>query len=218
MSLANYLDSIRARDPAAKSRIEVVLLYPGVHALAIHRFSHWLWKLGLRFLPRFISQTGRFLTGIEIHPGAKIGKYFFMDHGMGIVIGETAEIHDCVTMYHGVTLGGTTYNPHKVNKRHPTIESDVTIGAGAQILGGITVGRGAKIGANAVVVKDVPPGASVVGIPAKPVKATVETDVAAFLSAGGRKEDLPPDLVVQLERERAEKQEEGGKEKKRSMK
>ena len=189
MSFAEYLDSIRARDPAAKSRIEVLLLYPGVHALALHRFSHWLWGKGLRFLPRFISQTGRFLTGIEVHPGAKIGKYFFMDHGMGIVIGETAEIHDNVTMYHGVTLGGTTYNPNRVSKRHPTIESDVTIGAGAQILGGIIIGRGAKIGANAVVVKDVTPGASVVGIPAKPVKHTIETDVAAFLSAGARKDN-----------------------------
>ncbi len=218
MSIINYLDSIKARDPAAKSRLEVLLLYPGVHALGLHRFSHWLWRMGLRFLPRFISQTGRFLTGIEIHPGAKIGKYFFMDHGMGIVIGETAEIGDNVTMYHGVTLGGTTYNPKRVAKRHPTIESNVTIGAGAQILGGIIVGRGAKIGANAVVVKDVSPGASVVGIPAKPVKATMETDIAAFLSAGGRKEDLPPDLVVQLESERADKRPDADRSKKRSAK
>jgi serine O-acetyltransferase len=135
-----------------------------VHALVIHRIAHWLWTARLRWLARMLSQLGRFLTGIEIHPGAMIGRRFFIDHGMGVVIGETAEIGDDCTLYHGVTLGGTTWNK---GKRHPTLERGVVIGAGAKVLGPIVIGEGAKIGSNAVVVKDVPPGATATGIPAR---------------------------------------------------
>ncbi len=150
------------RDPAARTTLEVLLTYPGVHAVWGYRLSHWLWKRGLRLLARWISTLVRFFTGIEIHPAAKIGRGLFIDHGMGVVIGETAEIGDNVTIYHGVTLGGVSL--HK-GKRHPTIASDVTIGAGAKVLGAIEVGAGARIGANAVVVKPVPPEAVVVGVP-----------------------------------------------------
>jgi len=152
------------RDPAARTHWEVLTTYPGVHALIIHRFSHWLWNLRLRWLARFTSHIGRFLTGIEIHPGARIGRRVFIDHGMGVVIGETAVIGDNCTLYHGVTLGGTSW---KKGKRHPTLENGVVIGAGAKVLGPITVGTEAKIGSNAVVVKDVPAGATAVGIPAR---------------------------------------------------
>ena len=152
------------RDPAARTTWEVLTTYPGVHALIIHRLSHWLWSMRLRWLARFSSHIGRFLTGIEIHPGAAIGHRVFIDHGMGVVIGETAIIGDDCTLYHGVTLGGTSW---KKGKRHPTLENGVVIGAGAKVLGPITVGAGAKIGSNAVVVKDVPAGATAVGIPAR---------------------------------------------------
>jgi serine O-acetyltransferase len=152
------------RDPAARNTWEVLTTYPGVHALLMHRVSHWLWNSGLRWLARLGSHIGRFLTGIEIHPGATIGRRVFIDHGMGVVIGETAVINDDCTLYHGVTLGGTSWNK---GKRHPTLESGVVIGAGAKVLGPITVGAGAKIGSNAVVVKDVPAGATAVGIPAR---------------------------------------------------
>ena len=156
--------SVFDRDPAARTTWEVVTCYPGFHALRIHRIANWLWHMNLRWLGRWVSHLGRFLTGIEIHPGATIGRRFFIDHGMGVVIGETAEIGDDVTLYHGVTLGGTSWNK---GKRHPTLGNRVVIGAGAKILGPIIVGEGAKIGSNAVVVKDVPPGASAVGIPAR---------------------------------------------------
>jgi serine O-acetyltransferase len=152
------------RDPAARTHWEVLTTYPGLHALLIHRFSHWLWNLRLRLLARFSSHIGRFLTGIEIHPGATIGRRVFIDHGMGVVIGETAVIGDGCTLYHGVTLGGTSWNK---GKRHPTLENGVVIGAGAKILGPITVGANARIGSNAVVVKDVPANATAVGIPAR---------------------------------------------------
>ncbi|MCE9633182.1 MAG: serine O-acetyltransferase [Methylophilales bacterium] len=152
------------RDPAARNTWEVLTTYPGVHALIFHRLTHWLWGIGLRWLARFISHIGRWLTGIEIHPGATIGRRFFIDHGMGVVIGETAVIMDDCTLYHGVTLGGTSWNK---GRRHPTLENGVVIGAGAKVLGPITVGAGAKIGSNAVVVKDVPAGATAVGIPAR---------------------------------------------------
>jgi serine O-acetyltransferase len=142
----------------------VITCYPGFHALRFHRIANWLWHLRLRWLGRLVSHIGRWLTGIEIHPGATIGRRFFIDHGMGVVIGETAEIGDDVTLYHGVTLGGTSWNK---GKRHPTLRNGVVIGAGAKVLGPIVVGEGAKIGSNAVVVKDVPPGASAVGIPAR---------------------------------------------------
>ncbi len=152
------------RDPAARTTWEVLTTYPGVHALIMHRLSHWLWSLRLRWLARFTSHIARFLTGIEIHPGASIGRRVFIDHGMGVVVGETAVIGDDCTLYHGVTLGGTSW---KKGKRHPTLENGVVIGAGAKVLGPITVGAEAKIGSNAVVVKDVPAGATAVGIPAR---------------------------------------------------
>lgn len=162
------INSVFDRDPAARSSLEVLFCYPGLHAVWLHRIAHWLWRRELFFLGRFVSQFSRFVTGIEIHPGARIGKRFFIDHGMGVVIGETAEIGDDVTIYHGVTLGGVTWD--KV-KRHPTLEDRVVIGSGAKVLGPFTVGRGAKIGSNSVVVKEVPPNATVVGIPGKIVLA-----------------------------------------------
>ena len=155
------------RDPAARSVWEVITCYPGFHALQLHRFSHMLWGWGLRWLARFVSHWIRFITGIEIHPGATIGRRVFIDHGMGVVIGETAEIGDDCTLYHGVTLGGVSWNK---GKRHPTLGKGVVVGTGAKILGPFTVGEGAKIGSNSVVVKAVPPGATVVGIPARIVE------------------------------------------------
>lgn len=152
------------RDPAARTRWEIITTYPGVHALIMHRFSHWLWAKRLFWLARFSSHFARWVTGIEIHPGATIGHRVFIDHGMGVVIGETAVIGDDCTLYHGVTLGGTSWNK---GKRHPTLEQGVVIGAGAKVLGPVTIGPQAKIGSNAVVVKDVPAGATAVGIPAR---------------------------------------------------
>ena len=160
------------RDPAARSTWEVLTCYPGLHALLLHRFSHWLWGHRLRWLARFFSHLTRWATGIEIHPGATIGNRVFIDHGMGIVIGETAEIKDECTLYHGVTLGGTSWNK---GKRHPTLERGVVIGAGAKVLGPITLGVGSKVGSNAVVVRDVPPGGTAVGIPARIVEAGLAT-------------------------------------------
>jgi len=156
------------RDPAARTMWEVVTCYPGFHALTLHRFSHWLWGHRLRWLARFVSHFTRWITGIEIHPGATIGRRVFIDHGMGVVIGETAEIKDECTLYHGVTLGGTSWNR---GKRHPTLERGVVVGAGAKVLGPITIREGAKVGSNAVVVRDVPAGATAVGIPARVVEA-----------------------------------------------
>ena len=156
--------SVFDRDPAARTTWEVITCYPGFHALRFHRLAHALWTMNLRWLGRWVSNIGRWMTGIEIHPGATIGRRFFIDHGMDVVIGETAEIGDDVTLYHGVTLGGTSWNK---GKRHPTLGNGVVIGAGAKVLGPIVVGEGAKIGSNAVVVKDVPPGATAVGVPAR---------------------------------------------------
>jgi serine O-acetyltransferase len=156
------------RDPAARTTWEVLTCYPGFHALTLHRLSHWLWGHGLRWLARATSHFTRWITGIEIHPGATIGRRVFIDHGMGVVIGETAEIMDGCTLYHGVTLGGTSWNK---GKRHPTLMPGVVIGAGAKVLGPITIGEGAKVGSNAVVVRDVPPGATAVGIPARIVES-----------------------------------------------
>lgn len=155
------------RDPAARSHWEVLTCYPGLHALIMHRLAHWLWLQRLRWLARLTSHLTRMLTGIEIHPGATIGRRVFIDHGMGVVIGETAVIGEDCTLYHGVTLGGTSWNK---GKRHPTLAPGVVIGAGAKVLGPITVGEGAKVGSNAVVVRDVPPGATAVGIPARIVE------------------------------------------------
>jgi serine O-acetyltransferase len=152
------------RDPAARNTWEVVTCYPGFHALLVHRLAHGLWRQRLRWLARMVSHIGRWLTGIEIHPGARIGRRFFIDHGMGVVIGETAEIGDDCTLYHGVTLGGTSWNK---GKRHPTLGNGVVLGAGAKVLGPIKVGDRARVGSNAVVVKDVPPGATAIGIPAR---------------------------------------------------
>src|SRR5947208_2621027 len=165
--LIAYLDSVKRRDPAARSRCDV-LFYPGVLAVGMHRLAHWLWEGQLYFLARLVNHFARFLTGVDIHPGAKIGKRFFLDHGFS-VIGETAEIGDDVTIYQSVTLGGTNPSTGVGGKRHPTLGDGVVIGSGAQVLGPIEVGEGARVGANAVVTRDVAPGATVVGIPAKAV-------------------------------------------------
>ena len=168
-------EDIRAvfdRDPAARTTWEVLTCYPGLHALWIHRLARALWNARLRWAGRFVSHLGRWLTGIEIHPGAKVGRRVFIDHGMGVVIGQTAEIGDDCTLYHGVTLGGTSWNG---GKRHPTLGKGVVIGAGAKVLGPIFVGEGAKIGSNAVVVREVPPGATVVGVPGRVVEGDSAT-------------------------------------------
>ncbi len=155
------------RDPAARTAFEVITTYPGLHAVMAHRVSHVLWNNHLKWLARFLSTLARFFTGIEIHPAARIGRRFFIDHGMGVVIGETAEVGDNCTLYHSVTLGGTSWEK---GKRHPTLENDVVVGAGAKVLGPITIGAGSRVGSNAVVVKDVPPGSTVVGVPAHVVR------------------------------------------------
>ena len=170
----DYLESIKKRDPAAKSILSIILTYPGVKAVFFHKISNFFYKAGFDLIARIISQTIRFFTGIEIHPGAKIGKNLFIDHGMGVVIGETSEIGDNVTIYHNVTLGGSSPSINserqRHEKRHPTIGNDVVIGSGAQIIGPIKVGDNARIAANAVVVKNVPENATMVGIPARAVK------------------------------------------------
>ena len=165
--LREDIESVYDRDPAARTALEILTCYPGLHAIYIHKLARFFWDHRFRWLGRFTSHIGRMLTGIEIHPGATIGKRLFIDHGMGVVIGETAEVGDDVTLYHGVTLGGTSWNK---GKRHPTLGNGVVVGAGAKILGPIVVGNGAKIGSNAVVVKNVPPGATVVGVPGRVVE------------------------------------------------
>ena len=182
--LRDDIRSVFARDPAARNTLEVVLTYPGVHALIFHRMAHALWHWRLKLLARLLSTFSRWLTGIEIHPGAKIGKRFFIDHGMGVVIGETAEIGDDVTIYHGVTLGGTTWNK---GKRHPTLENGVVIGAGAKVLGPIVVGAGARIGSNSVVANAVPAGATVVGIPGRVIVRDQAVEVDAVKKAFAEK-------------------------------
>jgi serine O-acetyltransferase len=180
--LVAYLDSVKARDPAPRSRWEI-LLYPGVWALGLHRIAHWLFKGELFFLARLVNHISRFLTAIDIHPGAEIGRNFFIDHGF-VVVGESAVIGDGVTLYQQVTLGGTNPTDGVPGKRHPTIGDGVIIGSGAQVLGPITVGRRARIGANAVVTKDVPEGATMVGIPAKPVPVDASDYQRPFLPYG----------------------------------
>ena len=173
-NLRSDIDCIRERDPAARSTLEILFCYPGLHAIWIHKLSRWFWLHNLRLLGRFTSHVGRFLTGIEIHPGAKLGSCVFIDHGMGVVIGETAEVGDGCTIYQGVTLGGTSLE--RGAKRHPTLGAGVVVGGGAKILGGFTVGDGARIGANSVVVKAVPAGATVVGIPGRVVEGGRQSD------------------------------------------
>ncbi|WP_303900784.1 serine O-acetyltransferase [Thiohalomonas denitrificans] len=165
--LREDIDCVFERDPAARNVFEIVTTYPGIHAIILHRMSHTLWNRGWKWLARMVSVFSRWLTGIEIHPGATIGRRFFIDHGMGVVIGETAVIGDDCTLYHGVTLGGTSWDK---GKRHPTLGNDVVVGAGAKVLGPITVKDGGRIGSNAVVVKDVPAGATMVGIPGRVVQ------------------------------------------------
>ncbi|MEX3775679.1 serine O-acetyltransferase [Pseudomonas sp. MYb118] len=195
--LREDIQSVFHRDPAARNAFEVLTCYPGMHAIWIHRLSAILWRADLKWLARLVSNFGRFLTGIEIHPGAKVGRRFFIDHGMGIVIGETAEIGDDVTIYQGVTLGGTSWNK---GKRHPTLEDGVVVGAGAKVLGPFTVGAGAKVGSNAVVTKAVPPGATVVGIPgriivkpdeAQDAKRKAMAEKIGFDAYGVGGEDMP---------------------------
>jgi serine O-acetyltransferase len=183
--LQEDIASIRQRDPAAHSSLEVALCYPGLHAVLVYRLAHRCWEGGFRVLGRFLSHLGKMFTGIEIHPGASLGRRFFIDHGTGVVIGETAVIGDDVTLYHGVTLGGTSL--HR-GKRHPTLEDGVIVGSGAQVLGPITVGKGARIGANAVVLADVPAGVTMVGIPARMVMRRAESEFCAYGVPG---EDLP---------------------------
>lgn len=176
--LRDDIACILERDPAARTTWEVLTCYPGLHALYIHKLSRWFWLRGLKWLGRLTSHVGRWLTGIEIHPGAKIGRCVFIDHGMGVVIGETAEIGDGCTIYQGVTLGGTSL--YRGTKRHPTLGNGVVVGAGAKILGGFVVGDGARIGSNAVVVKEVPAGATVVGIPGRVVEEPSAEQAARF--------------------------------------
>ena len=195
------VDSYVARDPALRTRWDVILSYPGFHALTFYKASSWLWRRKLFTLGRFVSHLGRMASGIEIHPGAKIGARLFIDHGMGVVIGETAEIGDDVTLYQGVTLGGVSLEKEK---RHPTLEDGVIVGSGAQILGPFTVGAGARIGANAVVIDEVPPGVTMVGIPAKiATRAKPEPnipDFAAYAVAGDVTDPLTK-TIAQLQAE-----------------
>src|SRR5207244_3951176 len=184
---------ILERDPAARTTWEVLTCYPGLHAIYIHKLARWFWLHKLRWLGRFTSHLGRWLTGIEIHPGAKLGSCVFIDHGMGVVIGETAEVGDGCTIYQGVTLGGTTL--FRGTKRHPTLGDGVVVGAGAKILGGFTVGEGARIGSNSVVVKEVPAGATVVGIPGRIVEGK-EAEDARFAAYAGVQEHCDPSATA----------------------
>ncbi len=193
--LRSDIQCILDRDPAARTTWEVITCYPGLHAVVLHRVAHWCWTHGLKWLGRFLSHLGRFFTGIEIHPGAKLGQRVFFDHAMGTVVGETAEIGDGCTIYQGVTLGGTSL--YKGAKRHPTLGKDVVVSAGAKVLGGFEVGDGAKIGSNAVVIKPVPAGATAVGIPARiiPSKEGMSADVTTAdrkFSAYGITQDDDP--------------------------
>lgn len=193
--LRSDIQCILDRDPAARTTWEVLTCYPGLHALVLHRRAHWFWNHGFKWLGRFVSHVARGLTGIEIHPGAKIGQNVFFDHAMGVVVGETAEIGDGCTIYQGVTLGGTSL--YKGAKRHPTLGKNVVVSAGAKVLGGFVVGDGAKIGSNAVVIKPVPPGATAVGIPARIIpsktgeSADVTTAQPTFTAYGITQEDDP---------------------------
>jgi serine O-acetyltransferase len=194
--LREDIQCVFERDPAARNTLEVLTAYPGLHAVLFHRINHALWNRGFKWLARLGSHIARWLTGIEIHPGARIGRRFFIDHGMGVVIGETAEIGDDCTLYHGVTLGGTSWNK---GKRHPTLGNDVVVGAGAKILGPIRIGDGVRVGSNAVVLKDIPPGSTVVGIPGRVVshkkdevtRRRHETAKRLGFDAYGATQDMP---------------------------
>jgi serine O-acetyltransferase len=199
--LKEDIASVFHRDPAARNFVEVLTCYPGLHALLLHRMAHSLWNIRLKWLARFMSTITRWLTGIEIHPGAQIGNRFFIDHGMGVVIGETAIIGDDVTLYHGVTLGGTTWDK---GKRHPTLHDGVVVGAGAKILGPFEVGKNARIGSNAVITKAVPANATVVGIPGRIIERPSEAeqklrqDIADKFDAYGMSSDLPDPVAKSL--------------------
>ena len=193
--LRDDIACILERDPAARTRWEVLTCYPGLHALYLHKLARWFWLHGLRWLGRFISQLGRWLTGIEIHPGAKVGRCVFIDHGMGVVIGETAEVGNGCTIYQGVTLGGTSL--YRGAKRHPTLGEGVVVGAGAKVLGGFKVGDGARIGSNAVVVKEVPAGATVVGIPGRIVEEGAEKAARFAAYAVAQEQDDPYAKAIQ---------------------
>lgn len=194
--LREDIASIFERDPAARTTFEVLTCYPGLHAITIHKLARWFWTHGLRWAGRFTSHFGRWVTGIEIHPGAIVGRRVFIDHGMGVVIGETAEVGDDCTIYQGVTLGGTTL--YRGAKRHPTLGAGVVVGAGAKVLGGFTVGAGAKVGSNAVVVKEVPAGATVVGIPGRIVEEAQVQEAARFSAyAVGQNADDPYGQEIQ---------------------
>jgi serine O-acetyltransferase len=206
--LKEDLDAFMARDPAARSRLEVAVCYSGLHAILIHRLAHALWRRGFYFLARILSQFGRWLTGIEIHPGARVGRRFVIDHGHGVVIGETAEIGDDVTLYQGVTLGGLSpaidSRAQVSVKRHPTLCDGVIVGSGAQILGPVTVGEGARIGANSVVTRDVPPGVTAVGIPAHTVMPRDRASLARFSPYGTPADGCPDPLSTDLDNLRAQ--------------
>ncbi len=190
-SLIDYLASIKARDPAPRSHWEI-LLYPGLLAVGLHRIAHWLFEAELYFLARFVNHFARFMTGIDIHPGATIGRHLFIDHGFGVVIGETAHIGDTVSIYQGVTLGGTDPANGVGGKRHPTLRDGVIVGSGAQILGPVTIGERARVGANAVVTRDVVPGAVMVGIPAKPTLVDAREYARDFVPYGTCCDNLDP--------------------------
>jgi serine O-acetyltransferase len=207
-SIREDIDSFMARDPAARSRIEVFLCYPGLHALAFYRVSSALWRRGLTLAARIVSQVGRLFTGIEIHPGATIGRRLFIDHGFGVVIGETSEIGDDVTLYQGVTLGGIAPSVNSSAqisvKRHPTLKARVIVGSGAQILGPVTIGEGARVGANAVVSRDVAPGVTAVGIPAHGVMPRDRSATARFVAYGTPAEGCPDPMLSTIENMRGQ--------------
>ncbi|MFO1128527.1 MAG: serine O-acetyltransferase [Rhodospirillales bacterium] len=207
-SVKEDIRAFMARDPAARSYVEIILCYPGLHAIYVYRLAHWLWRRGFLLTARCVSNLGRLATGIEIHPGATIGRRFVIDHGQGVVIGETADIEDDVTLYQGVTLGGISpavNSRQQVSvKRHPTLKSGVIVGSGAQVLGPITVGEGARVGANSVVTRDVSPGVSAVGIPAHMVLPKDKQEAGRFSAYGTPAGGCPDPVEVDIENLRAQ--------------
>ncbi len=203
-TLIDTLRSIQKRDPAARSLLEIALLYSGLRVLFFHRIAHWLWQHNFKFLARFIQEVGRLLTLIEIHPAAVIGKRLFIDHGVGVVIGESAEIGDDVTIYQGATLGGIAPDQGECGKRHPTLRDGSVIGSGAQVLGPVTIGEHARVGANAVVIKDVAPSVTVVGIPARPITPHKSVGKDDFAPYGITRSELPDPTAKVIEELMAE--------------